>query len=290
MSFSAGIKEKLIADVDGCEFCAIAKLAGIMRYAGQMEPDRAVLSTENKAIADCAAELLKNCLGIQMEYEYNMQTKLYRGTIDGESAQIVYAELLAEESAESLTPFSCCRHAFIAGAFLGGGSVSDPKKSYHLEFDAKRSEYADDVVNALEKEGIAAKLTERKGRYVVYVKDYESIAAVLGIIGAGYAALELYNVSVEKEIRNDVNRRVNCENANLAKQARTASKQLHAITKIEKTVGLSKLPEVLREIAEIRRQYPEESLKELGERLNPPIGKSGVNHRLNRIVEFAENL
>ncbi len=290
MSFSAEIKDKLTQEAGECDFCTLARLAGLMRFAASFGSGRAVISTENKKIADYAALLIKECLGISVEYEFNNQSKLYKSSLEANDEDVICAELMADESAKVLMPFACCKRAFLAGAFLGGGSVNDPKKSYHLEFDTKRKEYAEDVLFALEEEGINAKLTSRKGRYVVYVKDYESIAAVLGLIGAGYAALELYNISVEKEIRNDVNRRVNCDNANLNKQAQAASKQLHAIAKIEKKIGLGALSEVLREMAEIRRAYPEDSIKELGEKLNPPIGKSGVNHRLNRLIEIADEL
>ena len=138
--------------------------------------------------------------------------------------------------------------------------------------------------------GIHAKIIEHKSRYVVYVKDYESVADVLGLIGADFAALELFSVSVEKQVRNDINRQVNCESANMRKLGFAASQQLAAIKKIQKKVGLGVLSEPLREIAEVRLAYPDDSLKELGGRLMPPIGKSGVNHRLARIIDYAKNL
>ncbi len=290
MSFTLSIKDKLIESTAECEFCEAAKLAGLMRYAANFGNGKARLSTENEAVAGFASELVKKCLGAEMEIAYSEKSKLYKSAPDSNVEEMLCAELAADESAESLMPFSCCRRAFLSGAFLGGGSVSDPKKSYHLEFDTKVESYAKDVLDTLSKEGITARLTQRKRRYVVYVKDSDSVAAVLGLIGAGYAALELYNVSVEKEIRNEVNRRVNCENANLNKQSIAASKQLHAISKIEKKMGLAALSDALREMAEVRREYPDISIQELGEKLANPIGKSGVNHRLNRLIEIAENL
>ncbi len=273
-----------------CDFCAVARLAGLMRFAGVFGDGKAVVSTENKTVADTAKRLIAECFGITIDYEYNPNSKLYKSKPSAYDEDILCTELLADVSANPVLPFACCRRAFLNGAFLGGGSVNDPKKSYHLEFDTKKKEYAVDVLFALANEGVNAKITKRKGRYVVYLKDYEQIASVLGLIGAGYAALELYNVSVEKEIRNDVNRRVNCDNANLEKQSKASSRQLRAIAVIEKRIGLSKLSEVLREMAEVRKAYPEDSLSELGSKLNPPIGKSGVNHRLNRLVEIAEEL
>lgn len=290
MSFTASIKDKLMRESGECEFCDAAKLAGLMRFSANFGAGRACISTENKAVSLFASELIKKCLGASLKIEYKEKSKLYKSVTDANTEDMLCAELAADESAERLMPFSCCRRSFLAGAFLGGGSVNNPRKSYHLEFDTKNELYAFDVKNTLEKEGISSRITQRKGRFVVYVKDSDSVAAVLGLIGAGYAALELYNISVEKEIRNDVNRRVNCENANLGKLGRAASRQLYAIEKIERNIGLNTLSDALREMAEVRREYPDISIKELGEKLSVPIGKSGVNHRLNRLIEIAENL
>lgn len=191
---------------------------------------------------------------------------------------------------EEIMPFECCRISYIRGAFLGGGSVSDPKKNYHLEFDARNRETADCLREAINKQGIPVKMTERKKSCIVYIKGYEDIAALMGLIGAGTAAMEIYNVSIEKEIRNGINRRMNCETANIDKVAKAYVKHMQAIEKINDTIGFEGLPESLSEIARVRMDYPDESLKELGERLVPPIGKSGVNHRLNRIMEIADKL
>ncbi len=290
MSFSAEIKEKIAQFNTECDFCSLARLAGLMRFSADFGEGKAVISTENKTVADCAAKLIKECFGIKTEYTLNEHTKLYKSMPSANDEDILSTELAADGPLSTVIPFECCKRAFLNGAFLGGGSVNNPEKSYHLEFDTKKKEYAVDVLFTLANEGINAKITKRKGRYVVYLKDYEQIAAVLGLIGAGYAALELYNVSVEKEIRNAVNRRVNCDNANLEKQSKAASKQLFAISQIEHKIGFDKLSAVLREMAEVRKAYPEDNLQELGKKLNPPIGKSGVNHRLNRLIEIANDL
>ena len=229
-------------------------------------------------------------MGIIAGYSYRESAKYYRFDLSPVQGEILCAELSIFDYPDALMPFDCCRRAFIAGAFLGGGSINDPKKSYHLEFDSKSRQYIGEVIHILSVLGVSAKLTTRKSRYVAYVKGCDMIAAVLGIIGADFAALELYSVSVEKELRNEVNRRVNCENANLDKLAQASSRQIYAIEKIKKSVGLDALSDSLAEIAHLRIEYPEESLKELGARLDPPIGKSGVNHRLNRIIDFANNL
>ncbi len=290
MSYAADIKDKLIKSEYDCEFCALAKLSGILRSSARFENGKAEISTESEAVLYAASELLKKAFNIDPKFSFHTKSKLYKSDMTEKEQEIISFELMADESAESVIPFECCRKAFLEGAFLGGGSVNDPSKKYHLEFNTKLKLYAEDIIKVLESEGILAKLTQRRGRFTVYIKDYESIAAVLGLIGAGAEALELYNVSVEKEMRNEANRIKNCDIANLDKQAKAASRQLAAINKIEKTIGLKALSDVLKEMAEIRKEYPDDAISELGEKLNPPIGKSGVNHRLKRLIEIADNI
>lgn len=184
----------------------------------------------------------------------------------------------------------CCERAFLRGAFIKGGSVSDPEKSWHLEIDARHKKEADFIAALFKKRDIRCGVSERKGRYVVYVKDCDSIAAVLGTIGAGADALKLFSLQTERSIRNDVNRRVNFESANLQKSVKAASKHIRAINALKNAGEWEKLPESLKEIGELRINNQGASLKELGEMMTPPIGKSGVNHRLNRLIEAAEGL
>ena len=182
----------------------------------------------------------------------------------------------------------CCERAFLRGAFEKGGSVSDPEKSWHLEFSTHHNAEAKFIGELLKKRDIRCGISERKGRYVVYVKDCDSIAATLGTIGAGADALQLFGLQAERSMRNDINRRVNFENANLEKSVKAASKQVRAVKALKAAGKWEKLPDILKEIGELRTAHPDASLKELGEMMNPPIGKSGVNHRLNRLIEAAE--
>ncbi|MDO4618086.1 MAG: DNA-binding protein WhiA [Clostridia bacterium] len=290
MSYTAEIKDKLAYSSFDCEFCALAKLAGLMRFSADFEEGRAVISTESEAVLLGATELLKNTLGIDAKFSFHTKSQLYKTEMTEREQEKISAELMSEEMSESLIPFDCCKKAFLEGAFLGGGSVSEPNKKYHMEFDTKTKAYAEDLQKLLAEQQISAKISERRSRYSVYIKDIESIAAVLGLIGQGAAALEFYNVSVEKELRNEANRIANCDIANLEKQGRAASKQLAAIKKIEKTIGLDSVSDVLKEMAIARKEYPDDTIGELGARLNPPIGKSGVNHRLKRLIEIAENI
>ena len=292
MSFSSDIKERVSQLDNECEYCNRAQLAAMVRYAGRIKEDKIILSTENEAVAGCIKEFIHKSTGIKTDYQYFEKSRLYEITIDDILSfdNICDALMLSGEEYDSITPFECCINSYIRGAFLGGGSISDPHKSYHLEFDARYEAEADRLTELLARVGISSKVTCRKKHYVVYIKEYSAIADVLSIIGASNAAFDIYNISIEKDVRNNINRQINCENANMDKVADAYKKHLAAIEKIKRTIGMDKLPEVLQEMAEIRIMYPEESLKQLGERLKKPIGKSGVNHRLNRIVAIADEI
>lgn len=291
MSFSYDIKTGLAGHKSDCEFCKTAELYGIMSFAATVKNKKINIVTEHEKVFDKIGELFCECMGFVPE------KKDYAGGFRYEISDELKCDMVAEKLhlnddpnffRDELIPFECCRIAYIRGAFLGGGSVSDPQKNYHLEFDARECGTAEFLKSEIR--DISVKTTERKNRCIVYIKGYEDIAALMGLIGAGTAAMEIYNVSIEREIRNGINRRINCENANIDKVAKAYVKHMLAIEKINKTIGFDNLPESLAEIAKIRMEYPDESLKELGERLTPPIGKSGVNHRLNRILEISKKL
>ena len=266
MSFSSQIKEKLCKSEYGCMNCAAYELSGALMFGGNIGSDSIKFATENENIAKRITADINTAYGIQVETQ--VISKVQRIIIDN----IYQVENITGGISQSDDiPFSCCRASFVRGAFLGGGSVTDPQKGYHMEFNTKSDEH-------------------RKGYNVVYIKGSEEIADILGYMGAAQGAFELFSVQIEKEMRNEVNRRVNCENANTNKAAKASSKHLFAIKKIKDAKQWDKLPDVLKEIAILREEYPEDSLKELGEKTNPPIGKSGVNHRLSRLVELAETI
>lgn len=186
-----------------------------------------------------------------------------------------------------------CLASFLRGAFLCCGTVTDPNKEYHLEFVVPYSNLAKDLLVALQMCGVERLqpgLTNRRGSFVVYSKGMEQVTDLLTYLGAPAAAMELMQVKMLKEVRNQINRRTNFETANLDKTASAAARQVLAIQKIAESTGLGELPEELRELAELRLQNPEMSLRELGESLSPPLSRSGVNHRLQRIVDLAETL
>lgn len=285
MSFSSDIKKKLSEYKLGCQNCYAAEIAGMLRLSGKSRENRIRFNTENKAVAERLNDDLEKAFGFKDRVHYR-DGKTYQLLID----DISEAENITEAVSLGVIPFACCRASYIRGAFLGSGSVSNPEKSYHLEFNAKNKQEAENLCNLLKNEGFPSRTTYRKGHYIVYIKECEAIANLLGYIGAGNSALSMFTIQIEKEMRNSINRRVNCENANADKAARASGKHLVAIKKIQKFGKFDKLPEILQEIARLRIEFPEDSLKELGEKTDPPIGKSGVNHRLNRIVSISESL
>ncbi len=290
MSFTQNIKTQLAKIENNCDFCDIAELSSIIKVCTSYREGIVTITTENEDVAARIQYLFERVFQKPIDYINRNGTFRFCPDFEFFADSIATRLLLFNVGDDEITPIECCKAAYVRGAFLGGGSMLDPKKRYHMEFDTKHESYAMQLQEILGSFGILAKITCRKGRYVVYVKEYEAIADILGIIGAVGAAMELYNVSIEKEIRNAVNRQANCEIANIEKVTKTASLQIESIKKIEKHLGFDNLPETLREIAKVRCKYPDESLKELGERLNPPIGKSGVNHRLKRIMAIAEEL
>lgn len=287
MSFSSEIKNKLVKINGVCDDCLTFELAGFLGNSSKMSKECITLVTENYEAAKKISNTLREKYLINALPTY--QTNIYKTVIHNDIAQKVLQDTKYLMKNLEINK-ECCMGAFVRGAFLGGGSINNPNKSYHMEFDYKYNEQAEKLRKLLENMGVTAKITLRKGHTVVYFKEYETIAGLLGVMGDGGAATEIYNISAEKEIRNGINRQMNCENANMDKVASAYCRHMHAIEKIKNNMGLEKLPDNLKETAEMRMNYPEDSLKDLGERFNPPIGKSGVNHRLNKLMDIAENL
>lgn len=290
MSFSSDIKDKLSISEQMCENCMTPFVMGVIGFGAEIRQDCVRFNTENAVAAATIEKYLseKFCVKCKIEKIHGYRISVFeeREKLIETAAVAAYSD--SKSLMEKYMNSECCRSAFAKGAFISGGSVSDPMKSYHVEFDTRYSEFAELLKNVFASFGAATRIMCRKGHYIVYAKEYESVATILGVIGAGAAVLKLYNIQIEKEIRNEINRLVNFETANVNKITKAASRQIQAINILKKSGALKKLPPVLCEIAELRIKYPDESLKQLGERLNPPIGKSGVNHRLNRIIQIAE--
>ena len=311
MSFSAKVKSEVCRIGDLTKEEAVATLSAIMKVSGTLGVANRKISfrviTENAAIARLVFKLLKEYFGIHTRIMVKKSNSLKKNNayviIITEDLKV--KELLIELSIlksdndvlslyynipDSIFENENHKRAYIRGAFLGGGSISNPEKTYHLEFVTHNDDYALKFSSLINTYGLSSKVIQRKNSYVVYLKEGEQIVDLLNIIGAHTNLLYLENVRIMKEMRNNVNRLVNCETANLGKTVNASVRQIESIRLIENEIGFQRLPKNLREIAELRLKYPEESLKELGEILDPPVGKSGVNHRLRRIEKIAEEL
>ena len=197
---------------------------------------------------------------------------------------------LSAPAPKALYENECCKRAFLRGAFLASGYVRDPNADYHAELLARSEARAEELKSLLASFSLPARITHRKGASVVYLKEAEAVSDFLSVIGAAKSRLEMENIRILRGIQGDVNRRVNCETANLKKTADAGMDQVRAIEKLDKQRGLKSLPEQLREIAEARLEHPDASLAELGTFLDPPLGKSGVNHRLRKLMEIADTV
>lgn len=288
MSFSSNVKEELEKTVPGSRHCQLAELAAIIHFGCKMnlngsEPENITIHSENPFVNRKYFTLLKKTFIING----NVVKLLQAVKILDEERR---ARRLEEEVHPLLIKNSCCRRAFLRGAFLSIGSMSDPNKGYHLEFVCENEIHALQIQHVICSFEIEAKIVRRKKYYVVYLKEGAGIVDLLNVMGAHLSLMELENLRVEKEVRNSVNRQVNCEAANITKTVNAANKQIEDILLLQRNYGLSNLPDNLRQMAEVRLEHPENSLQELGEYLNPPVGKSGVNHRLRKLSELAERI
>lgn len=312
MSFSKEVKEELSKQISLARHCQIAELAAIISLCGRIiitENDKYILKihTENLTVARKYFTLIKKTFNMNTEISIKRNTNIKKSNIyclivmeHDDVIKILHATKLLDENQEIRENLSiannlviqnaCCKRAFIRGAFLATGSISDPEKTYHFEIVATNEPKArqlQDIINSFD---IDAKIVIRKKYFVVYVKEGSQIVDMLNVMEAHVALMNLENVRILKEMRNSINRQVNCEAANINKTVVAATKQIDDIIYIKDNIGFSELTEGLEEIATLRIEYPEASLKELGALLSPPIGKSGVNHRLRKLSILADNL
>jgi DNA-binding protein WhiA len=277
MSFSRDVKEELAAQIDSARHCRLAELAGIITMSGTYndhiwQPDGENEYTDKK----------QDKLVVLLNIDVNSSEGRSSLKLKDENGSLCIDRILVERS--------CCKQAFLRGAFLAAGSVTNPAKGYHLEIVCESRQKADLIMALFSDFSMESRKILRKNHYVVYIKDGSVIVDVLNLMGAHKALMNMENIRIIKDMRNDVNRRVNCETANINKAVKTGVKQQEDIKLIIRLKGLNYLPSNLREIALLRLEEPELPLKELGELLDPPLGKSGVNHRLKKISEIAEEL
>lgn len=309
MSFSGQVKKELCEQISPARHCRLAEISAIIAFCGKIVVDKdgtliLKLQTESTILTKKIFVLLKQVLGVSAELttrSLSAKKNLYELVLTAEETPLVLAacKLTVAEEEKSGCPLiaeqtivnkSCCRRSFIRGAFLAAGSMSNPNKAYHFEVVVSQEKNGELLCEVMRSFDIDAKMIARKYHYVVYVKEGSQIVDLLNIMEAHVALMEFENVRILKDMRNTINRKVNCEAANINKTVKAATRQVEDILYIKEKVGLATLAEGLEEIALLRVEYPEASLKELGEMLNPPVGKSGVNHRLKKLSEIAEGL
>lgn len=319
MSFSRDVKEELSKHISTARHCQIAEIAAIISLCGRItisvnDEYRIKIHTENLTVARKFESLLEATFKVKPEVLLRTK-KLLNVTDEVVKKGMVYIVLVKDanvaktilKATRLITEFgeikenlsivdnivvqnTCCKRAFVRGAFMAAGSISDPSKAYHFEFALPTRSKAVQLKSMLATFDIDAKIVQRKRYFIVYIKEGSQIVDILNVMEAHVALMNLENVRILKEMRNSINRQVNCETANINKTVAAASKQVDDIMFIKNLVGFSELDEGLEEIAVLRLDHPEASLKELGEMLSSPIGKSGVNHRLRKLSNIADNL
>lgn len=312
MSFSRKVKEELANQKSAARHCCIAEFAAIFTLCGKIKRDdkeRVYLQidTENLTVARKSYILLNSAFGVHADVvvrNHNVRSSNVSFSLtirkQCDVLMILKAVKIMDDSGslwgdllqvhKRLVQNTCCKRAYLRGSFLAAGSITNPEKAYHLEIAVLSEAYAGQLQSMIASFGVDAKIVERKKYYVLYIKEGAQIVDFLNIIEAHVALMEFENVRIVKEVRNSVNRQVNCETANINKTVTAAAKQIEDIKYLQNKMGFSQLADGLREVAELRLDYPDVSLQELGQMLAKPISKSGVNHRLRKISRIAEEL
>ena len=312
MSFAIKVKNELANHISNATHCRIAELAALISMCGSVMIDennnyKIRIKTETQPTAEKIKKLLWKTFKVDVdistrENAYSKVGRTYTLLVGDhqQALKILQATKLINENNEIGENFSitnnivimkdCCKRAFIRGAFMAAGSISDPNKSYHFEIKCNSEKKANQLIELLENYNIDGKMVARKGGYVVYIKEGEGIVDVLNVMEAHVSLMEMENVRILKGMSNYYNRQVNCETANIKKTVATSVRQIDDIDFIIQNKGIDYLPEKLQDIAWVRKENPDASLQELGEMLDPPLGKSGVNHRLRKICQIAQEL
>ena len=282
MSFSSDVKEELAGVIPQARHCRIAELSAIMHLAGQIGVSEGDVTIGFNAFGE---SLIKKGFTL-LEITFNIGKSLKSSDPEFESLVGCLGDL-NDPVDELILKNTCCKRAFLRGAFLASGSVSDPDKGYHLEFVCEDGSKADQIVRLCRDFEINARKTLRRDETIVYVKEGEMIGELLSVMGAQNSYMDFENRRIYKDVSNTVNRRVNCETSNIRKTVTAASRQLDDIRFLEEHGFLDDLPEPLREAAYGRLEHPDATLAELGALMDPPVGKSGINHRLLRLSDIA---
>lgn len=303
MSFSSQIKDEILKNSDLPTCCNHAMAYGMLLFGRSFNLSEISLLTDNGAVAERYTELTERVSDVKgkmtvsragkytVDYDSEEERKAILSTFSSSGKEVVQRidhGNLSNESVGENGDMGCCDISFIKGAFLSCGTASDPNKSYHIEFVVSYKMLSLDLMKMLNDYGIKAKHMVRRYVNVIYIKDSESIEDLLALMGAHNSALEIMNIKIYKDIRNLTNRRINFENANLSKTATAAFDQMQAIEAIKENGIYPTLTDELKQIANIRYENPDASLRDIGEMCSPPLSRSAVNHRLKKLISLAK--
>ena len=305
MSYSSQTKEELCRLEPDSICCLLAELSGIISVAGSVilrggGDKRLSIETENAAVARRTFRLLQEVFDVQPQLVTLKRARLggrsaHRIEISGDEASFVLegcgiSVMQRRVVPKEITVRKCCRMSFLRGVFLASGSVTDPEKEYHLEYVLGDEAFAQAVLKLIGRFDLEAHMTTRRQMTLVYLKGQSEITDMLSILGAQSARFAMEDAFIRKELRNNANRATNCDSANVQRAVTAASRQMQAIERLIAAKGESSLPPALLETAKLRLQYPEVPLEELGRLCDPPVGKSGVNHRIRKLEQMAREL
>lgn len=297
MSFCGTVKSELCRGEIRRSCCALAELHGALLYANTFSADCIRVVTESRDFGERLVRLLYKAMSLRFDVLPESQTtgKLTYLLTDADKIRRVFelCGFSAETSVSlhvnlALLENDCCRRAFLRGAFLAGGSVTDPEKRYHLELSTTHLKVVRETDTLMQEMNLAPKQTERKGSGVLYYKQSDSIEDFLTCVGAPVSAMAVMQAKIEKDWRNEANRKTNCDTANVSKAVDAAQQQLAVLRRLEKCGILETLNDKLRQTAKLRREHPEATLAELAELHEPPTTKSTVNHRMRKLMALAE--
>ena len=295
MSFAADVKTELCRAGLNRRCCAQAEAYGALLYCNTFSRSEVRLVTENDAFAQRLPALFKKAFKLTFDRLPEGEGKSVFSITEPAKLETIHDAFGAERGALALhVNFAvleehCCRTAFLRGAFLAGGSVTDPRKGYHLELATSHHSVSREVLALMRELELEPKSAQRNGNEVIYFKQSDKIEDFLTCVGAPLAAMEVMNAKLEKDLRGKVNRRVNCDAANLDKAVEAAMVQVEAIRRLEERGQLIQQPDKLREAAALRLAHPEDTLAQLAERCDPPITKSALNQRLRKLVELGRS-
>lgn len=306
MSFTAEVKDELARVGGSCPECDVAELAALVRVCGALSFHGSGaysirVSTETGAVArtvirlahevfDLDTSLTVRRSNLHRSRNYLIEIPEQKGLEQAliRMGVLVLGRGLSSGIAARVVARPCCRAAYLRGAFMAGGFIADPRGDFHLEIAVTGDEFADDLLELLDDEGITARVNRRRGSYAIYLKSFDDIAALLGVVGAERTARAVKNIRVIKSVKNDVNRRVNAELANQARSTGASADQLALIDRVEREIGFDALPPALLQFCVARREHPELSLRDLGAQMMPPLSKSALYHRVLRLEKLLE--